>query len=106
MLEGLRKFWQNPEKRERKRRLLIHKSGRLGEALIVDATDSAIYYTYSIGGVQYEASQDISSLREHVPAEPERLVGTARLKYVSNNPANSILVCEEWSGLRPPQRIQ
>ncbi|MEP6960459.1 MAG: hypothetical protein ABI995_00160 [Acidobacteriota bacterium] len=106
MLAVIRKYWKNPEKRERKRRLLVHKNGRLGEAMIVDANEDAIYYTYSIGGVQYEASQDISMLREHVPADPDRLIGAARLKYVNNNPANSILVCEEWSGLRAPQRIQ
>jgi hypothetical protein len=89
-----------PEKRERKRRLNVNRIGRLGDATITEATDSVIYYWYSIRGVQYTASQDVSALRERLPAEPERLIGIASLKYSPNNPANSILICEEWSGLR------
>jgi len=37
------------------------------------------------------------------------LVGVANLKYSPKNPANSILICEEWSGLRAkgaPQAAQ
>jgi len=90
----------SPEKRERKRRLAVHRQGRLGDALITEATGETLYYSYSIRGVQYTASQDITSLRERLPAEPERLVGVASLKYAPNHPANSILVCEEWSGIR------
>ncbi len=91
---------RNPEKRERRRRLLVNREGRLGDALITEASETSIYYTYSVRGVQYEASQDVGTLRERLPAEPERLVGLANLKYSPRNPANSILVCEEWSGLR------
>lgn len=93
-----------PEKRERKRRLELHRHGRLGDALITEATDAMLYYTYSVWGVQYEASQDISTLRTLLPVEPERLIGTVSLKYASRNPANSMLICEEWSGLRAPSR--
>jgi hypothetical protein len=90
----------NPEKREQRRRLEIHRVGRLGDAIITEATESALYYSYSVRGVQYTASQDITALRQHLPAEPERLIGVVSLKYATNNPANSILICEEWSGLR------
>jgi hypothetical protein len=89
-----------PEKRERKRRLAVNRAGRLGDAFITEADASTIYYKYSVHGVQYEASQDVSLLREFLPAEPERLIGVANLKYSPKNPANSILLCEEWSGLR------
>jgi hypothetical protein len=78
----------------------VNRLGRLGDALITEATESVIYYTYSIRGVQYTASQDVTALREKLPAEPERLIGVASLKYAPKNPANSILICEEWSGLR------
>jgi len=94
----------NPEKRERKRRLTVNRTGRLGDALITEVAESIIYYSYSIRGVQYTASQDVSALRERMPAEPERLIGVASLKYAPNNPANSILICEEWSGLRLADR--
>ena len=94
----------NPEKRERKRRLELHRHGRLGDALIIEATESMLYYSYSVRGVQYEASQDVSGLRHLLPTEPERLIGSASLKYSSKNPGSSILICEEWSGLRAPSR--
>jgi hypothetical protein len=92
----------NPEKRERKRRFKVNRHGRLGDAIITEATENSIFYSYSLRGVQYTASQDVTTLREHLPAEPHRLVGIASLKYDTNNPANSILICEEWSGLRAP----
>jgi hypothetical protein len=94
----------DPEKKERERRLRVHRDGRLGDALITEATEDALYYTYSVRGVQYTASQEIAALRDRLPAEPERLIGVATLKYASNNPANSILICEEWSGLRAPSQ--
>lgn len=70
--------------------------------MINEVTGDALYYSYSVGGVQYEASQDITALRDLLPAEPERLIGWSGMKYAPNNPANSILICEEWSGLRTP----
>jgi hypothetical protein len=95
-----------PEKRERKRRLGVHRQGRLGDAMISEGTESTLYYFYTVRGVHYTASQDVSALLEFLPAEPQRLIGVAGLKYSSKNPANSILVCEEWSGLRAPVRAE
>src|SRR5882724_8929377 len=89
-----------PEKRERKRRLNVNRQGRLGDAMISEATDNTLYYFYTVRGVHYTASQDVSGLSKYLPADPHRLIGVAGLKYSSKNPANSILVCEEWSGLR------
>jgi hypothetical protein len=96
---------RNPERREFKRRLFVNQRGRLGDALITDATDSVIYYAYSVHGVQYTASQDITTLRDQLPGEPERLIGVANMKYAVRNPANSILICEEWSGVRVPAKV-
>jgi hypothetical protein len=95
-----------PEKRERKRRLNVHRQGRLGDAMISEATESTLYYFYTVRGVQYTASQDVSTLREYLPTDPLRLIGVSGLKYSSKNPANSILVCEEWSGLRTPAGVK
>jgi hypothetical protein len=92
----------SPEKRERARRLHINRNGRLGDALITEATETSLYYSYSVHGVEYSASQDIATLRDRLPAELGRLVGLANLKYAPKNPANSILICEEWSGIRAP----
>ena len=89
-----------PEKRERRRRLGIHRQGRLAEALITGVDENVLYYSYSVGGVHYTASQDVSALGDLLPVDRNRLVGVSNLKYFPRNPANSILLCEEWSGLR------
>lgn len=91
---------KNPEKREKKRRLYVNRQGRVGDGFITEATETTIYYTYALRGVQYETSQDIAVLRDYLPAEPERLIGQVHVKYLVNNPENSILLCEEWTGLR------
>jgi len=92
---------RKPKDKEKLRRLEVNLSGRLGDATITDITDDAIFYEYSVAGLTYTASQDISQLREMIPADSHRLIGRpASLKYSTQNPANSILLCEEWSGLR------
>jgi len=93
-----------PEKRERRRRLSVNRLGRLGDALITEVSESIIYYSYSLRGVQYTASQDVSALMDRLPADHEKLIGVASMKYAPNNPYNSILICEEWSGLRVADR--
>lgn len=97
----VRRNRSTPEKRERKRRLAVNLHGRLGDAILTEAIDSILYYCYSVRGVQYTASQDVTTLRDRLPEDLERLIGNVGIKYASNNPANSILVCEEWSGIRP-----
>lgn len=96
----------NPEKRERKRREWLHERGRLGEAWITGVEGNLIFYTYSLRGVQYEASQDISTLHGRLPEDRERLIGTSGMKYAVNNPGNSILVCEQWCGFAPPSPVK
>ena len=94
----------SPEKREQRRRLDLNAHGRLGDALLTECHEDTLYYTYDVRGVHYTASQDISSLRDQLPDAPERLGGMVNMKYAAQNPANSILVCEEWSGLRAAPR--
>ncbi len=92
---------RKPKDKEKLRRIEVNANGRLGDATITDITDDAIIYEYSVGGLTYTASQDISQLRELIPADSHRLIGRpASFKYSTQNPANSILLCEEWSGLR------
>jgi hypothetical protein len=96
---------RDPKERERRRRLTVHQYGRLGDAMITEVIDDTLYYSYSIRGVVYTASQDISQLKEVLPEDPERLIGPATLKYTPRNPANSIVVCEKWSGVRRASRM-
>jgi hypothetical protein len=92
----------NPEKKERERRRILHERGRLGEAMVTEVSENLIQYQYLLQGVQYMASQDVCTLTEFLPPSVERLVGTVGMKYSTRNPANSIVICEEWSGLRTP----
>jgi hypothetical protein len=92
---------RKPKDKEKHRRLEVNLNGRLGDATITDIAEDAIFYEYSVAGLTYTASQDITQLQEMIPADRHRLIGRpASLKYAAQNPANSILVCEEWSGLR------
>ena len=98
---ALARWRRQPKDKEQARRLLVNRHGRLGDATVTDLQSDTLYYSYSVAGVGYTASQDVTALREHLPSNPERLIGrAASLKYSPQNPANSILICEEWSGLR------
>jgi hypothetical protein len=89
-----------PAARERRRRLEVGAMGRTTAATVFDVREEELFYTYSVGGIEYSATQDVSSIREHLPKDAAALAGPATVKYISRNPANSIVVCEEWSGLR------
>lgn len=88
-----------PAERERRRRALVNRSQRTAEALVTEATAEMIHFQYELRGVRYFASQDISALGPYLPGDITRLVGPVSVKYDPNNPANSIVVCEQWTGL-------
>lgn len=92
----------SPQELERRRRAQIHQTGKMGDGEIVDvAKESAsIIYSYSVAGVEYTASQDITALESSLPADVMTMVGPVSVKFDPRNPANSIVICEEWSGLR------
>ena len=94
--------WQRsrvtPEERERRRRAWLVASGKMGDAAIVEVQDEVIFYCYSVRGVEYTASQDISNLADRVPADLSA-VPIVSVKYDAKNPANSIVVAEDWCGL-------
>jgi len=88
------------EEIERRRRANVYRHGRLVDGLITDIDGDTIHFAYSVNGAEYRATQNVSSLRDKLPLEPHRSIGPATLRYVVRNPANSIVMCEEWSGLR------
>jgi hypothetical protein len=93
-----------PREIERQRRLAIHQEGKIGNGQIVDVvTESdatSIVYSYSVAGVIYTASQDVTDLQDKLPADRMSMVGAVSVKFVPRNPANSMVLCEEWTGLR------
>jgi hypothetical protein len=116
----------NPEEEERKRRLYLNQIGRIAEGQIVELVERPpesrevrkglfgararplkdmrprhlVSYTYLISGVTYQTAQDITGLESQIRLE--RLVAgqPASIKYDAANPSDSILVADDWSGLR------
>lgn len=93
-----------PQERERLRRLKVNAEGRICDAVVTEVRDGAVFYTYTVRGVDYTASQDVRALCQLLPADLAALSSHAAVKYLPGNPANSILLCEAWSGLHtlPP----
>jgi hypothetical protein len=87
------------EERERRRRALLVVRGKMADAVLVEVRDDLLFFTYAVRGVEYTASQDVSLLKEMVPLDLSSVLAVA-VKYLPENPANSIVVAEEWSGLR------
>ena len=116
----------NPEDEERKRRLHLNQIGRIAEGQIVELVERLpeskevrkglfgagarplkdmrprhlVSYSYLISGVTYQTAQDITGLESQIRLE--RLVAgqPASIKYDAANPSDSILVADDWSGLR------
>ncbi len=91
---------QTAAQREKRRRLTLSKTGRMHDAMIIDVRDCLLYYSYEIRGVAYTTSQDASDFKDLLPRETSALIGPVGMKFAPKNPANSIVICEEWSGLR------
>jgi len=116
----------DPEAAERKRRLHLNQIGRIAEGQVVELVEHPpesktarkglfgvgagplmdmrprhlVSYSYSISGVTYHTAQDITGLEGQIRFE--RLVAgqPASVKYDTSNPSDSILVADDWSGLR------
>lgn len=108
-----------PEEMERERRAELVRSGRIIDGTILDISEFEaasplapgqaaeihfILYKYEIGGVAYESSQDVSALRDHVNPADLRLSFPCSVRYDIHRPENSIVVAENWSGLRTTAR--
>ncbi len=91
-----------PEQIEERRRLHLAANGRIVDGSLVDAEPAdavpqTLIYRYRIAGVTYECSQDVSSLSTLV--KDLRLGYPVQVRYNRDNPADSIVVSEEWNGL-------
>jgi hypothetical protein len=92
----------SPEEAERRRRAELHAKGKMGDATLLEVRENLVFYSYDVRGVEYTASQDVSALRGLLPSDPSAVNGIVYVKYDARNPANSMILCEAWSGLRNP----
>jgi hypothetical protein len=115
-----------PEDIERKRRLQLNQIGRIAEGQVVDVVEHPpeeppkqkglfgsrtppvvdtrprhlVSYSYAISGVTYHTAQDITGLESQVKFERLVTGQPASIKYDPANPTDSIIVADDWSGLR------
>lgn len=94
----LRRSRLGAAERERRRRLEVGRRGRMSDGVVTDVVGQTVFFSYSVMGVEYTASQDLSPLRDRLPEDLTTLIGPVTLKYLAANPANSILASEEWCG--------
>ena len=83
--------------------------GRITDGTVLDVheapgehcvTQQLLVYRYDVAGVSYEASQDVTHLRHLVDLHSCRIGLPASVKYDAQNPGNSIVIAEGWTGLR------
>jgi hypothetical protein len=91
---------KSPEELERLRRLRVGQLGRVADGIVVELHEGTVFYTYKVRGIEYQAAQEITQIRHLLPAAEHLLIGAVNLKYIPDNPANSIVIGEEWCGLR------
>ena len=95
-----------PEERERRRRVALVARGKMGDATITELRGELVFYSYDVRGVEYIASQDLSLLRDFLPTDLSVLIGSVSVRYDPKNPANSIILAEDWTGLRVHRKIE
>lgn len=101
---------RSPEQIERARRQKLTQEGRIIDGNVIDVQELEdtetehqmilLIYKYDVAGVTYEASQDVTHLRQFIDLYSCRLGLPASVRYDPHNPGDSILISESWSGLR------
>jgi hypothetical protein len=105
-----RKNKKTSEQLELERRTELTRFGRILDGTVIDVQEledsetghqmTLLIYTYDVAGVSYEASQDVTHLRQFIDLYSCRLGLPASIKYDPHNPGDSIVISETWSGLR------
>ena len=117
---------EHPHDIERKRRLHLNQIGRIAEGQVVELVEhppeppaakkvvfgsrarpildtgprQLVSYSYAISGVTYHTAQDITGLEGQIRFDRLVTGQPASIKYDPSNPSDSILVADDWSGLR------
>ena len=114
----LRSRRKSAAERERERRLAVNATGRITDGVLVEpdpspsdeqTTSGLVFYRYSAKGLEYSAAQDLSTLSHLTPPRGCIPGAPVQVKYNPQRPSDSIILCEQWSGLparqeqRPPR---
>ena len=94
---------------ERERRIWLNGVGRITDGMVIDVQEispngspaaTMLIFQYDVAGVSYEASQDVTYLRQWINLHSCRLGLPTSVKYDPHNPGNSMVIAEGWIGLR------
>jgi len=93
---------------ERERREWLDRIGRITDGTVIDVQEmpannrsaTFLIYHYDVAGVSYEASQDVTYLRQLINLHSCRLGLPTSVRFDPQNPGNSIVLSERWMGLR------
>ncbi|HTW59248.1 MAG TPA: DUF3592 domain-containing protein [Terriglobales bacterium] len=106
----LRRKPKSADALERERRAWLESTGRITDGTVIDVQELApvnnhhpavmLIYKYDVAGVSYECSQDVTYLRQWINLHSCRLGLHTSVKYDPQNPGNSLVVSENWMGLR------
>ena len=106
----LRRKPKTPEAIERERRTWLESTGRITDGTVIDVQELTaeqahhaavmLIYKYDVAGVSYECSQGVTYLRHWINLHSCRLGLHTSVKYDPQNPGNSLVVSENWMGLR------
>jgi len=105
----LRRKPKSADDLERERRTWLNTVGRITDGTVIDVQElgadgqraqTMLIYQYDVAGVSYEASQDVTYLRQWINLHSCRLGLPTSVKYDSRNPGNSMVISEGWIGLR------
>jgi hypothetical protein len=105
----LRRKPKSAEDLERERRAWLDRVGRITDGTVIDVQELhpdeqkfsiLLIFHYDVAGVSYEASQDVTYLRQLINLHSCRLGLPTSVRYDPQNPGNSIVISERWMGLR------
>jgi len=105
----LRRKPKNADEVECERRTWLNTVGRITDGTVIDVQEivtatnrpaTMLIYQYDVAGVSYEASQDVTYLRQWINLHSCRLGLPTSVKYDARNPGNSMVIAEGWMGLR------
>lgn len=99
---------KSPEEQEHERRQWLDHVGRITDGTVIDVQEmrhngrpaTLLIFQYDVAGVSYEASQDVTYLRQKINLHTCRLGLPTSVRYDPQNPGNSIVVSDKWMGLR------
>src|SRR5260370_38018858 len=87
------------EERERRRCAHLVAMGKITDATLVEIRESLVFYSHGVRGIEYTASQDLARVLGETAAHFAG-VSSMSVKYDPRNPANSLVMAEDWSGRR------